>query len=481
MSTKRCRDRADLVSVFLLMFILACEREPGILVNIAAWPDGVERIRVQTTIGDTTGTDFFINRDQTRFAVRVPVGSHGKVQIDAVGLDLMGCKLATGLLSEPVPDNLSRFVERTLALSPLPSHICPFETAMNLPIASGLYSVAVGDFNSDMKPDLVFATSTPTDGRVHVLHGDGMGSFYKGANIDVGKGQSIGWVAVGDFNGDMKQDVVVADYWHDAAVVLPGDGAGGFGPAKSFTVGSMGSRPLAVAVGDFNGDMKPDFAVANFAVNSISVLLGNGMGDFSMPANFAVGSNPTSVIVGNFNDDLSLDLAVANSRGDNISVLLGNGKGDFSIARPFTVGSRPTNVAVADFNGDKKSDLAAVSSGDAAFSVPPNVTVLLGNGEGGFGSASIPLNLMPSALAVGDFNGDMKPDLALACTDGSPTNNELRILLGDGVGGFGAASISPIGINPTSVAVGDFNGDRKPDLAVANFSSGSVSVLLNQF
>lgn len=454
----------------------ACDREPGILVSLAAWPGGVERIRVRTTIEGNQGTDLYLSNEQTRFAVRVPVGSQGTVQIDAVGLDLMGCKLATGSLTEPVPDNLSRFVERTLVLSSLSFHICPFAPAMNFQVAGGLFSVAVGNFDNDMKLDLAVASNT--DGCVYVLYGGGLGGFDRSTRIDVGKGRGLSSIAVGDFNGDTKSDLAVTNFDQHLVSVLFGNGTGSFGFPVHFTVGQ---NPWSVTVGNFNGDMKSDLAVANFGTNNVSVLFGNGMGNFSIASNFPVGNRPKSIAVGDFNGDMKSDLTVANYDTGNVSVLLGNGMGSFSLASNFPAGSNPTTVAVGDFNDDRKPDLAVTSAGDVTGSVAPKVTVLLGNGVGGFGSASIPLNLPASSVAVGDFNGDTKLDLAITCADGMLKNNEVHVLMGNGTGEFSLASISPVGKNPISVAVGDFNDDMKPDLAIANFTSADVSVLLNQF
>src|SRR5271157_1234108 len=140
---------------------------------------------------------------------------------------------------------------------------------------------------------------------------------------------------------------------------------------------------------------------------------------------------------------------------------------------PFAAGSYPASVAVADFNGDGRLDLAVANEGSH------NVTVLLGNGTGGFTAAPgspFPAGSSPISVAVGDFNGDGKPDLAIANEGG----NNVTVLLGNGTGGFTAAPGSPfpVGTQPESVAVGDFNGDGKPDLAIANARSNTVTVLL---
>jgi hypothetical protein len=136
--------------------------------------------------------------------------------------------------------------------------------------------------------------------------------------------------------------------------VLLGNGDGTFQPAQNFASGS----PFSVAVGDFNGDGKPDLALANPASSSVSVLPGNGDGTFQAAQNFGVGTYPRSVVVGDFNGDGKPDLATANGLGATASVLLGNGDGTFQAAQNFPAGPGPYSVAVGDFNGDGKPDLA---------------------------------------------------------------------------------------------------------------------------
>ena len=278
-------------------------------------------------------------------------------------------------------------------------------------------------------------------------------------------------VAVGDFNRDMKLDLAVANVNSDNVSVLLGNGLGGFGAAVNFPVGSS---PNSVVVGDFNGDLKLDLVSANTRSNNVSVLLGNGLGGFAAASNFPVGSLPSSVAVGDFNSDLKPDLAIANFQSNNVSVLLGNGTGGFGTATNFPVGTYADSVAVGDFNGDLKPDLAVANRF--------NVDVLLGNGAGSFDVATnFPVGDENRWVAVGDFDGDLKPDLAVAVASSrASSQNSIGVLLGNGAGGFGAATYFPVGTSPFSVAVGDFNGDLNPDVAVANGNSGNVSVLLNQ-
>src|SRR5919106_2684548 len=138
----------------------------------------------------------------------------------------------------------------------------------------------------------------------------------------------------------------------------------------------------------------------------------------------------------------------------------------------FPVGNfaSPVSVAVADFNVDGRRDLAVANTGSS------NVSVLLGNGSGSFGTAtSFAAGIRPTSVAVGDFNGDGKPDLAVT----NSGSGNVSVLLGSGTGSFGAATNFLVGFTPSSVAVGDFNADGKLDLAVANqVPAGTVSVLL---
>ena len=121
-----------------------------------------------------------------------------------------------------------------------------------------------------------------------------------------------------------------------------------------------GTTPYSVAVGDFNGDGKLDLAVANEGSDNVSILLGNGDGTFQAAVDYGAGTDPDSVAVGDFNGDGKLDLVVANDDSNNVSILLGNGDGTFQAAVNYGV-SAPSSVAVGDFNGDGKLDLAVAN------------------------------------------------------------------------------------------------------------------------
>ncbi len=340
-------------------------------------------------------------------------------------------------------------------------------------LADSAFSVAVGDFNGDGKLDLAVANAGNT---VSIFLGDGKGNFTLASSPVVGSSPYS--VAVGDFNGDGKLDLAVANYGSGTVSILLGDGAGNFTLASSPVVGG---GPNFVAVGDFNGDGKLDLAVDNLEyANTLSILLGDGTGNFTLAFTPLTGNTYLNgaVVVGDFNGDGKLDLAVANGGNSypppsSVSIMTGDGTGNFNPTSFLITGDGASGVAVGDFNGDGKLDLAVTSCGDLYCQAGDTVFIFLGDGTGNFTLASsTAVGLYPGAVAVGDFNGDGKLDLAVA-NQGSGT---VSILLGDGAGNFTLAS-SLVASYPWSVGVGDFNGDGKLDLAVSG-NSYAVSILL---
>jgi hypothetical protein len=281
-------------------------------------------------------------------------------------------------------------------------------------------------------------------------------SIALGAPPAFGAGTDPDSVAVGDFNGDGKLDLAVANVGSNNVSILLGNGDGTFQAAVDY---GAGSNPDSVAVGDFRGDGKLDLVVANDLGNNVSILLGNGDGTFQAAVSYGAGMTLFSVAVGDFNGDGKLDLVVADAVSDYISVLLGNGDGTFKTAVQYVAGLEPFSVAVADFNGDGKLDLAVANNEGAS------VSILLGNGNGTFKAAvNYGTGTAPGAVAVGDFNGDGKLDLVVGGAN-SNNVNVVSVLLGNGDGTFQAAVNYGAGAGQTSVAVGDFNGDGRLDLA----------------
>jgi hypothetical protein len=285
-------------------------------------------------------------------------------------------------------------------------------------------------------------------------------------------------VAVGDFNEDGKLDLAVANsnllsQQTSSLGVFLGNGDGTLQPMVAYQVGQT---PRAVVAGDFNGDGHLDLAVAN-QDGFVSVLLGDGRGNFQNAVNFAAGPSPLSIAAGDFNGDHVMDLAVANfvekATTGQVTVLIGNGDGTFRPPVQYGAGVVPQAIAVGDINGDGRPDLVVANDGYG--NIPGKVGVLLGLGDGTFGPVKeYGAGVNPFSIALGDFNGDGNPDVVV--TD--ETQLRVEVLLNDGQGGFYPAVAYPTGQNPFSVAVGDVNGDGALDLVVANMADGTVSVLL---
>jgi hypothetical protein len=335
------------------------------------------------------------------------------------------------------------------------------------------WALAAGDFNGDGLPDLAFSSSkqsTPT--QVGVMFGAPNGTFLSPASYGVG---SIpGQPALADLNGDGILDMVVANAGFSGNLsVLIGNGDGTFKPAVTYPT-AFGAG--YVVVGDFNGDGKPDIAVANGSGGNILVFPGNGDGSFGTPvASFGVIGGAFYLAAGDFNKDGKLDLAVNGIVG--VQIALGNGDGTFRGSLGSPVLSPPSGpVAAADLNGDGNLDLVvtAVNVNSAGSLQPGTISVMLGHGDGTFAAAvTYTIGKMATSVAIGDLNGDGKPDLAVA--DYAPGAADVAVLLGNGDGTFQTAVKYPAVNGADSVVMGDFNGDGNLDLAVSSNSAGANS------
>lgn len=293
-------------------------------------------------------------------------------------------------------------------------------------------------------------------------------------------------IDTGDINGDGFLDLAVAgdtlsnsftNSPRELSILLGTGTTGSFGtPISLFQPGK--ENPSGVAFGDFNGDRKLDLAVANRKDvqgngNFVSIRLGTGTGSFGNPTNFGKNIDHKSIVTGDFNGDRKLDLATIAANDTFISILLGDGNGSFGTVVKINTQTLKYTVAIADFNGDSKLDLVTSNRSNT-----DNISVFLGDGNGNFNS---PVNLTSVGLSfrtvvTGDFNGDGKLDIA--------TNNvfdrSVSVFLGDGVGNFDTAnnfSVDGFGYSE-SVVAGDFSGDGKLDLATPSYSGNRLSVFL---
>lgn len=311
--------------------------------------------------------------------------------------------------------------------------------------------------------------AVPAGQMIRVLAGLGeppMANFGGHTDFTVGDGPFS--VALGDVNGDGRPDIVTANYRADTVSVLLGNGKGGFGAATNIAVGD---QPFAVALGDVNGDDALDIVTANYEGGNVSVLLGNGAGGFAAAMNFPAGSSQWAIALGDLNGDDHLDIVTANyNNSASITVLLGDGTGMFGAPTHFGAGGRLLGLALGFVNGDDILDVVASSYSTDA------VAVLLGDGDGGFGAAmQFEAQNGTFGVALGDVNGDDHLDVVTGSYVG---DDSVAVLLGDGAGNFGDATFFGVGEHPHSVALGDVNGDGLLDIVAPNKYEINVSVLL---
>lgn len=329
--------------------------------------------------------------------------------------------------------------------------------------APGTSAVVAGDFNGDGKSDLALANAVGRS--LSVLLGDGFSILSPAGNL------YLGWIpgslAAADFNADGRSDLAVGSF--DGVRILLSDGSGSFAPGGSF---AAGERPGPLTVADLNGDGRSDLIAVNQRSDSVSILLGDGSGGFAPATSFAVGNYPCSVAVSDFNGDAAADLAVLIDSG--IDILPGDGLGSFG-APSYLSAASLESVIVGDFNGDGLSDLAGPDTGI------DGVTIFLSTGTGAFASPiGFALGGITSGhhVAVADFDGDGRSDMAL----GSHSSGTISIIMGSDTGSFRIAARLAAGWSPNVLSVGDFNGDAIIDLAALNppqseIGESSVSIL----
>ena len=378
-----------------------------------------------------------------------------------------------------------------------------FGRAKNFDVGDEPRAIAVGDLNGDGFSDLAVANSasSPSGRSVSVLLGNGAGAFKSPIVYDLPvDSKRPSSLAIGDLDSDGQLDLVVGNFSSANVSVLLGDGQGSFTSVTNIDVpGDPESLIQSVAVGDFDCDTALDLVVATsesypssgvIGLNSVAILLGNGMGSFIPHAIVALSFFPKSVAVGDLTSFAGVDLAVAGFvlgvDVGAVSVLQGNCTGYFTASGGSPFLTAPVDgyyaVAIGDVDNDGYNDLVAVGE---------LVSVFTGDGTGhlagpaDFGGGPIlsldcPGGMCGSDIAIDDLDLDGDVDVAVAnYGTASFPGATVSILEGDGNGSFSLPEVFLVGEIPTSLEVADFDGDNRPDLAVANGLSDDVSVLRN--
>jgi hypothetical protein len=311
-----------------------------------------------------------------------------------------------------------------------------------------IQSLVLADMNDDGHPDIV---EVGQDNSISILLGNPDGTFENtssGGTANAGVFPKL--FAVADLNADSKPDLLSIS--ENGLCVLLGESNLAFGPPRTFVTAT--NYPVAV-LADFNGDGRADVATTNS--DGISILFGNGDGTFQSADSYDTGQSIQSVVVANFNQDTLPDIAAAALSGPP-QILLGTGGGKFALSQTVSSpsGTVPPNVLTGDFDGDGKPDLLFSGTGD-------NVVVLYGNGDGTFSAPATSSFTVVGfgSTAAGDFNHDGRTDIVTG------DYSSYHIILGQANRTLPSSNIIlPGGLDATSPpAVGDFNGDGKLDFA----------------
>ncbi|MGE0055708.1 MAG: FG-GAP-like repeat-containing protein [Hyphomicrobium sp.] len=379
-----------------------------------------------------------------QYTVVVDTGSgDGTVALGFIGSDVRD------LVGNQIPGGTFSLAQTISGIAPTPSGISPL--------------VVSADLNGDGFADLVSMTSDTTIG---VLIANGDGTFQ--APVDYASGIYPVQISLSDVNSDGATDIIVPNYISPGTLsVLLGNGDGTFGPQ---IVSSTGNQPSSVAIADFNGDGFADIAATNDANNGgVSILFGANDGTFTLSSTLASDGDAFTVSTADFNGDGFADIAFTNAAygAHDVQVYLGSGDGTFAeAAKVLHSGGYTTTVLPSDLNGDGHIDL--VYSGDGVLSVA------LGNGDGTFGSpTSYAVDLVGANVSIGDINGDGVSDIVYS-------GAKPEALYGNGDGTFQSAvylTSDSQGSGWSTIA--DFTGDGRPDIAVAGFDAGTLSILQN--
>jgi hypothetical protein len=354
--------------------------------------------------------------------------------------------------------------------------------AIKIKVGKAPGCVEIADLNNDKFPDLV--VTNEGDSSVTILLGKGKAQFEEAKNSPFSAGHAVNDVAIGDFNKDGNPDLAFANHERKYLTVLLGNGQGNFtvAPKSPFPVEVI-PHTHGIATGDFNNDGRLDLVTDGWGNDQIEVLFGDSINGFEIPGTFfKVGKHPYQrVRVADINNDGNTDIITTNLEGDNATILLGNGKGNFNegTGSPFPCGDAPFGVAIGDVNADGKPDLAIINSPASTTdrTGKNGLTVLLGDGTGEFTTmkgSSYEAGKIPNRVAIGDVNGDGVNDIITSDSD----DNKIYLFLMNRNGSVLSSSPVTVGNHPKGVAIADLNGDRKGDIVVCNNLDNDITIIV---
>ena len=375
-----------------------------------------------------------------------------------------------------------------------------FAPIQNLTAGNGPIKVVIADIDGDGKPDLVVANTyghnisifrnISTNGSLSAA------SFLPPVTLTTPSGtESPTYIEVADVDGDGKLDIIAADFGDNLVSIWRNTSTPGSISSNSFSARVdfvTGTQPYSIEVGDIDGDGKPDLLVANYGDGTVSILRNTSVvgslttNSFAPKVDFVTGGGCGIVAVGDLDDDGKPDVVTANNLSNTVSLLRNISSPGILHLPPWRIlptPNYPLYVALVDLDGDGKLDLAVACYLSGTFSVFRNTSTV-----GSLTTNSLApridysLGNRDKTIAIGDLDGDGKPDLAMVeeinsvmsvfrnvATPGSFTNSSLS-------GPLNFAT----GSNPWGVAFGDLDGDGRPDIVFANNYGNTISIYQNQ-
>jgi hypothetical protein len=350
---------------------------------------------------------------------------------------------------------------------------------LQIPVGKGAASVEIADFNRDRFPDIAVANTG--DSSVTILLNTGRGEFREAKGSPFYAGAFPNDICIADFNKDGIPDLAFANHEKKYLTVLLGNGDGGFhpDPHSPFAV-AVKPHTHGVIAADFNGDGNMDLGTESWGVDSILILWGDGKGGFGNPRFYSVGKHPYQRLrTADLNQDGFPDIVTTNLDGGTVTILMGDGKGGFGRSF-FEAGATPFGLGVGDFNHDGHEDLAIVNAPSITSDNigKDGLTVLLGDGKGKF--TSMPGSPFrtgggPSRVATGDLNQDGVDDIVVT----NYTSATLSIFYMSPKGLISSETL-PVGKHPEGVAIRDMNGDGKNDIVASSSDENRITVFFHK-
>ncbi len=454
---------------------------PGLVMIKAVSSDDSGNLQVRTFQGGVTLADITINHTPLTVSVSGKMTNLGDTPVPDVSVSVLGAKgtFASGDFTTGVSLAAnSQFLLKATKAGFIDTYNFQLKTKLTGRPNQRLFISSMTE-TSDLagKGNVIFDnTKGMVAGKVVEA------SFNPDPNGPISLGSAPHAVATGLFDEDNLLDLAVVRSPGLVSILL-GRKDGGFDGTTLPPI-QVGTDPRSITVGDFDRDGRLDLAVADLGSDSVSTRFGLGNGRFIErfgAISDGVGLAPQFITTNDIDGDGNLDLAVANSISNDLSILLGDGNGGFSSQDspcpiPCPVGNTPGAIASGDFDGDGLLDQAIANFGS------DTVSLLLSRNIPG----TLQVGSQPNAIAVGDLDGDGNLDLTVA-NAGSDT---VTSFLGDGLGGFTKTDCLPetaaviedcpleAGSAPRAMTFIDFDQDGRLDLALANEASGKVSLLL---